>query len=100
MSCGNPHALPCTEAQLEATAWLDGELTDEHVHALIHHLEECAPCDAMVRLEKVIKGLVHRACHDAAPEELRQRVVARIEHVTVTITHSEIQGVNIVFEQD
>jgi mycothiol system anti-sigma-R factor len=100
MSCGKPHAFPCYDAQLVATAWLDGELTDDEVHRLLHHLEECPPCDALVRLEKVVKGLVHRACRDAAPDDLRQRVVARIEHVTVTITHTEVQGINIAFEQD
>jgi len=89
MSCGNPHELPCTQAQLEATGWLDGELTPEQAHKLQHHLEECPPCLAQMRLEQLMKALVKKSCHSRAPEELRSRVVARIAHVEVTITHTE-----------
>ncbi len=89
MSCGNPHAYPCDEAILEATALLDGELPPEQAALVLHHLEECAPCLAQHRLEQMIKGLVHRSCHEQAPEELRQRVVARIAHIQVTVTQTQ-----------
>jgi len=89
MSCGNPHELPCDEAQLEATAWIDEEYSLVEVARLEQHFRECPDCVAESNLAKAIKGLVNRSCHDKAPDDLRQRVVARIAHVQVTITQSQ-----------
>lgn len=89
MSCGNPHELPCSEALLEATGWIDGELTEEQAARLLQHLDECAPCFAQMRLEQLIKGLVKKSCHCEAPDDLRQRVVAHLAQVHVTISHTE-----------
>jgi mycothiol system anti-sigma-R factor len=50
------------------------------------HLDECAPCLRKYDLERVVKELVARSCAcEQAPEELRQRVLTRIQEIRVEI---------------
>jgi len=99
MSCGNPHELACEQALLEATAYLDGEITPEMTARLMQHLDECPPCLAQHRLEELVKGLVQRSCaQEQAPARLREQVRARIEHVEVTITQQGTHTFGFVVE--
>lgn len=80
MSCGHPHDVDCRDVLDRVYAYLDGELHDADCVEIRRHLDECAPCLREFGLEQELKKLVQRCCgHDAAPEELRAKVMARIE---------------------
>ena len=44
MSCGEPHATPCSEVLEVVYLYLDGEQDDAHRDQIRIHLDECAPC--------------------------------------------------------
>jgi anti-sigma factor (TIGR02949 family) len=86
MSCGNPHDTPCEEVIEQVYLYIDGEMGDDGREVIAHHLDECSPCLREYGLEEVVKSLVKRSCgQDRAPEDLRAKVVARIEAVRLEI---------------
>ena len=90
MSCGKPHEMPCTEVLAELYAYLDEELDSPWRAKIAQHLDECGPCLREYGLEEVVKQLVHRCCRDdKAPQELRVKVMARIQEIRVELEVTE-----------
>ncbi|HEX7187585.1 MAG TPA: mycothiol system anti-sigma-R factor [Actinomycetes bacterium] len=89
MSCGNPHAVPCSEVLDRVYEYLDGELDSERKHVVKEHLEECSPCLKEFGLEEAVKAIVKRSCSDPAPPELRAKVLSHIAAARVEL-HTEI----------
>ena len=92
MSCGDPHETPCSEVLETVYLYLDGECEDharEHVRI---HLEECAPCLRKYGLEQAVMKLVARSCKEQAPEDLRERVLLKIQQVRIEIDHVEFRA--------
>lgn len=86
MSCGNPHGVPCTEVLEQVYSYLDGELDSAGYAKIRQHLDECAPCLREFGLEDVVKQLVHRYCgYEAAPAQLRAKVLTRIREIRVSM---------------
>ncbi len=93
MSCGNPHETPCSEVLDRVYSYLDGELGDDGRAKIRHHLIECGPCLREFGLEEAVKRLVHKHCgHDVVPDDLRVKVMARIQEVRATIEITEISA--------
>lgn len=93
MSCGNPHETPCAEVLERLYAYLDGELDDHGRAQIRQHLDECHPCLREYGLEEVIKQLVHKHCgHEAAPGELRAKVLTRIREIRVSMEVTETRA--------
>lgn len=93
MSCGDPHETPCSEVLEAVYLYLDGEQDAEHRDKVRIHLDECAPCLREYGLEQAVMTLVARCCgNDAAPQELRARVLARIQQVRVEIEQVEFRA--------
>lgn len=85
MSCGNPHATPCTKVLEHVHDYLDGEITERVRVQVVQHLEECPPCVHQFQVVRTVKALVHRSCAtEAAPERLRLEIVTRIRQVSIT----------------
>lgn len=85
MSCGNPHDTDCAEVLARVYEYLDGELDEESLAAITHHLDECSPCLAEFGLERVVREVVQRSCRcSAAPEALRMSILSRISQITGT----------------
>ncbi len=84
MSCGNPHETDCTEVIEAVYRYLDGEI-DTVARARIHqHLDECGPCLRQYGIEREVRLLVARCCRsERAPEDLRSRIVVRLEQVRI-----------------
>lgn len=79
MSCGNPHATPCTEVIASLSAYVDGEVGAEEFHLIAIHLSECPPCEREEATHRSVKALVVRATGGLnAPSELRARIRAVI----------------------
>lgn len=83
MSCGNPHELDCREALAHLYEFIDGEVGPVDKQRIAQHLEECGPCLQEFDVERIVRAVVARSCCQAAPSELRARIVAQI--VTVQL---------------
>jgi mycothiol system anti-sigma-R factor len=92
MSCGKPHEVPCSEVLARVYSYLDGEIDDDTASSKIRqHLDECGPCLREFGLEDVVKRLVHKCCgHEAAPGELRAKVLTRIAVVRAELEVTEV----------
>lgn len=90
MSCGNPHETDCREVIEAVYLYLDGEIDAGDRGKIRVHLEECGPCLKQYGLEQEVKALVARCCgSDHAPDDLRQRVLVRLQQVRVDIATYE-----------
>jgi mycothiol system anti-sigma-R factor len=93
MSCGEPHATPCSEVLEAVYLYLDGEQDQDHREKVRIHLDECSPCLRQYGLEQAVKALVARSCGgDPAPADLRSRVLVRIQEVRVEIDAVEYRA--------
>jgi mycothiol system anti-sigma-R factor len=82
MSCGNHHDTPCSDVLERVYTYLDGELDESGCADIRQHLSECGDCLEEYGLEKVVKQLVAKHCGcDPVPEDLRAKVMTRIEQV-------------------
>jgi mycothiol system anti-sigma-R factor len=90
MSCGRPHATPCSEVLARVYEFIDNELADADCAKIRQHLEECRPCLEEYGLDEAVKALVRRACGlDTPPRDLRAKVMMRLALVRVEITATE-----------
>ena len=86
MSCGDPHEIDCGQILNEVYLYLDLECADERRTAIQHHLDECSPCLREYGIEQEVKALVARCCgSDRAPDELRDRLRAKISALVVDV---------------
>ena len=93
MSCGDPHATPCSEVLEAVYLYLDGEQDSHHHEQVRIHLDECSPCLRQYGLEQVVKSLVARCCgSDPAPIDLRERVMVRIQQIRLEIDQVEFRA--------
>ena len=77
----------CADYLERIVYFLDNELDEADCTAVQHHLDECGPCLEKYDLQRTVKAVVARSCSsEAAPTELRQRVMVQIRQVQVRIT--------------
>ena len=81
MSCGDPHETDCREVLDRVYEYLDSEVTADDIAKIRHHLEECSPCLKEYDIEDHLKALVRRCCQEAAPADLRVRIMSQITHI-------------------
>jgi mycothiol system anti-sigma-R factor len=74
----------CRQALERLYTYLDGELTDQRLGEIRHHLEECSSCLEVFDFEAELKLVVARHCRDHAPEELRIRVAIALAEASST----------------
>jgi anti-sigma factor (TIGR02949 family) len=90
MSCGKPHEVPCSEVLARLESYLDREIENQGYDKIRQHLDECGPCLREYGLEEVVKRLVHKCCgSEAAPSELRVKVLGRIQAVRAELEIAE-----------
>ena len=78
----------CSEVIHQMLVFIDNELDQASCGDIEQHLEECGPCLREYNLERTVKSLVARSCKEAAPEELRAKVMMRIREVHLSITET------------
>jgi mycothiol system anti-sigma-R factor len=76
----------CADFLERIVYFLDNELDEADVADVRVHLEECAPCLQNYDLQRTVKAMVARSCHETAPESLRQRVRVQIQEIQVRYT--------------
>ena len=89
MSELDPLKPDCSEALQRLEFFIDNELAGADFEQIKQHLDDCAPCLRIADLERVVKTLVARSCHEHAPDTLRQRVMVRIREVHVTLSEQQ-----------
>ncbi len=90
MSCGRRHEVDCADILQRVYVFIDDELATADCSQIQEHLDECGPCLRAVDLERMVKALVARSCHERAPVELRQRVMFSIRQVQVDISQGRL----------
>lgn len=84
MSGGDAHEIDCTEVLLDVHRFLDGEIDEARTTRIRQHLDECSPCLRQFGIEREVKQLVARCCGaERAPDDLRGRIVAQLQRVTI-----------------
>jgi mycothiol system anti-sigma-R factor len=83
-----PTSSECADFLERIVYFLDNELDEADCSAVRLHLDACNPCLEKYDLQRTVKAVVARSCSEAAPDELRQRVLYRIREVQVRITES------------
>ena len=79
MSCGRPHATPCTQVIASLSAYIDGEVEAEEYRLIALHMSECPPCEREELVVRRVQALVVRATSQtSAPDSLRTRIRATI----------------------
>ncbi|MGH3508082.1 MAG: mycothiol system anti-sigma-R factor [Nocardioidaceae bacterium] len=91
MSCGDPHDKDCSEVLQRVYVFIDRELDEADHSEIQQHLDECGPCLREVDLERIVKALVARSCHEKAPVELRQRVMFSIRQVQMDMRRGSLE---------
>ena len=80
-----PTAGECADFLDQIVYFLDNELDQADCSAVRLHLDSCSPCLEKYDLQRTVKAVVARSCAEAAPLELRNRVLLRIREVQVQI---------------
>lgn len=81
----------CAKALEKVFLFLDNEMDEEDCDAIRHHLDACEPCLEKYDLEVMVKSLVARSCGcEPAPEDLRRKVLMRIQQVQTEIGGSSV----------
>ncbi len=87
MSCGNSHETHCQDVLDALCAFMDNEETTVDRALIAAHLSECPPCENEMLVDRLMKGLISRACcAEQAPEGLRVNIHAVITQIQVDIT--------------
>ena len=81
----DPHGDECADYLERIVYFLDNELDEADCSAVQLHLDECAPCLEKYDLQRTVKAVVARSCSEAAPADLRSRVMMRVREVQVQI---------------
>jgi mycothiol system anti-sigma-R factor len=82
---GEPTAAECADFLERIVYFIDNELDEADCSEVQVHLDTCNPCLAKYDLQRTVKAVVARSCHESAPEELRSRVMVSIQQVRVEI---------------
>jgi mycothiol system anti-sigma-R factor len=82
----DPSASECADYLDQIVYFIDNELDAADCAVVRAHLDTCNPCLERYDLQRTVKAIVARSCSEAAPAELRQRVMVRIREVQIRIT--------------
>ncbi len=80
-----PTAGDCADFFERIVYFIDNELDAADCSEVQVHLDTCNPCLERYDLQRTVKSVVARSCAEAAPDELRQRVMFKIREVSVQI---------------
>jgi mycothiol system anti-sigma-R factor len=75
--------MNCSEVRARLHAYVDGELMVSDTAEVDGHCMECHQCAALVSAEREFRQLLRRQPRDAAPSELRVRILRRVRRDAV-----------------
>ncbi len=68
----------CDEALERLYEFIDRELPDSDLVRIGEHLNDCPPCNEELQVNQKIKDIVSRCPKEAAPDEMRAKILATI----------------------
>jgi anti-sigma factor (TIGR02949 family) len=68
----------CLGTKARVQEFLQRELSESEMDAITNHLATCDNCESEYDFEVLFNSVIQRSCNEAPPEELAQRVLARI----------------------
>lgn len=82
-----PHDdIDCSYALQRVFLYLDGEIGEVDAVEARRHIDECITCLRAYGIEEEVKRLVRRSCcHEPVPDGLRNKVMFRLQQVTVEL---------------
>jgi len=92
MAGGGSEDIECAGVLRDVWLFLDDEMDPENRARVEAHLDGCEPCLEEANLDQKLKALLHNKCGgDRAPEQLRERLAARIQSaIASTVTVSSV----------
>jgi len=75
--------MNCGDVRAKLHAYVDGELPVNEITDVDSHCVECRECAALARAEREFRQLLRRQPREAAPAELRARIVSRVRRESV-----------------
>src|SRR5262249_22518883 len=78
--------MNCSDIRARLHAYVDGELTVSDIAEVDGHCMGCQECAALVSAEREFRDLLRRQPRDAAPSELRARILRRVQREAVFAT--------------
>ena len=82
----NEQSRECADYIERIVYLIDNELTETECAEVRIHLDTCNPCLAKYDLQRTVKTLVARSCHEVAPDGLREKVLFQLRQVHIQIT--------------
>jgi len=82
----DPSAAECADYLEQIVFFIDNELAEADCDAVRQHLDTCNPCLEKYDLQRTMKAVVARSCHEVAPTDLRNKVMLRLQQVRVEVT--------------
>lgn len=81
-----------TEFDCEATKrhvheYLHNELTEVEITDITTHLATCDSCEGDYDVEHALNNAISRSCADVPPQELAERILARVRQLQQDIKH-------------
>ena len=80
-----PTAAECADFLEQIVYFIDNELDAADCSVVKQHLDTCNPCLAKYDLQRTVKEVVARSCSEAAPTELRSRIMLRLQQVRIQV---------------
>jgi len=96
MVCDDNAGSECSQVLRDVWQFLDNEMDEEKRAVVQQHLDDCSPCLEEAGIDLKLKALLHRKCGgDRAPQQLRERLVARLSQMRVTAGGVETDRIEI-----
>ena len=80
-----PTSAECQDFLQQIVYLIDNELDESDCSVVRAHLESCNPCLARYDLQRTVKQVVARSCSEAAPEELRVKIMSTLRTISLTV---------------
>lgn len=73
--------IDCQETKQHVHEYLHNELSKEEMAEITSHLANCDSCEADYDFEVVFNQVISRACDEAPPQELADRILGKIRQI-------------------
>ncbi len=71
----------CQETKKHVHEYLKAELSERELDEITSHLANCDSCESDYDFESVFNSVIVRSCTEAPPQELADRVLAKIREL-------------------
>ena len=76
----------CQQSKKRVQEYLKNELTESEMDAITAHVASCEQCESEYDFEVLFNSVIQRSCSEAPPEELGERVLAKIREQIAKLT--------------